>query len=323
MMKKFLAILAFVFMFSTFYNVDAQYLRAEAKLNADTVSVGQRFDFDIVLVLPDNETVVEWPEFGDTLTKDVEIVEVGEIEKKGEMQSRRLVLSAFGDGETEIPSQTFNYGRDTILNNTASTRALTVFVNAAAIDTTQSFKPIRMPKRQSITIVEVSEMAGAVVVLAVFVVLVSYFTKKKKNPTIVKTEKVKKTPKIPAIVTARAKMTEIREKERWNIHDVKQYYTELTDVVREYLEGQFLIDAVEMTSDEIIASVSENKIDENLIMKLKATLTTADLVKFAKAAPSPETGRADFDDTNAFIEGTYRWVEEKSRIEAARKEEKQ
>lgn len=321
MMKKFLV--TFVFIFSAFYSADAQYLRAEAKLGADTVSVGQRFNFDIVLVLPDNETVVEWPEFGDTLTNDVEIVEVGEIEKKGEMQSRRLVLSAFGDGETEIPSQTFSYGRDSILNNNASTRALTVFVNAAAVDTTQSFKPIRMPQRQLITIVEASEIAGAVVIFVGLVVLISYLTRKKKNTTAVRTEKVKEAPKIPAIVTARAKMTEIREQERWNIHDIKQYYTELTDVVREYLEGQFLIDAVEMTSDEILASVSEKKIDENLTMKLKETLTTADLVKFAKAAPSPETGRIDFDDTNAFIEGTYRWVEEKARIEAARKEEKQ
>ena len=146
------------------------------------------------------------------------------------------------------------------------------------------------------------------------VFLFIYLTKHKKKKDVAVVEK--KQPKIPAIVTARARLEDMRQKESWNNGTPKTYYTELTDIVREYLEGQFHIDAVEMTTDEIKAAVSSINIGERVSSKLFDVLGTADFVKFAKATPTKEQNEKSFSDINNFVEDSYQFFQEEERKKA-------
>ena len=133
----------------------------------------------------------------------------------------------------------------------------------------------------------------------------------------VETEVEEKKPLIPAIITAREKMGLLKEKNLWQEGKVKEYYTDLTDIAREYLEGQFSIDAVEMTSDEILEEVKAIRLEDRTLGKLRETLTMADLVKFAKAFPTPSDNETSFSNVNAFIEESYEFfqAEEKRKAE--------
>jgi len=67
---------------------------------------------------------------------------------------------------------------------------------------------------------------------------------------------------------------------------VKEYYTELTDILREYIEERFDVAAIEMTSSEILDGLVPKNINDQAMQKLKGSLELSDLVKFAKASPT-------------------------------------
>ena len=105
----------------------------------------------------------------------------------------------------------------------------------------------------------------------------------------------------------------MKNNELWNSTQTKDYYTDLTDIAREYLEGQFDIDAVEMTTDEIMSAVNELNLNSVTKAKLQDTLTTADFVKFAKANPTAEQNKQSFSDINNFVEDSYVYFQEEEK----------
>ena len=91
-------------------------------------------------------------------------------------------------------------------------------------------------------------------------------------------------PKLPPHQVALQEMERIKEEKSWQRDDVKQYYTELTDALRGYMEERFGFNAKEMTSDEIIAQLNEQP-DKEWIGELRELFQMSDLVKFAKYKP--------------------------------------
>ncbi|WP_394369463.1 hypothetical protein [Aurantibacter crassamenti] len=88
------------------------------------------------------------------------------------------------------------------------------------------------------------------------------------------------------------------ENSKYLIQDeYKQYYTELTDIVRSYLEEDVHVSALESTTDQLIEKLEmrrdagELKLDDETLKQFKQILETADLVKFAKS--KPETSVAE------------------------------
>ncbi len=92
-------------------------------------------------------------------------------------------------------------------------------------------------------------------------------------------------PVLSPIDIALKKLAELKEKKLWQKGDIKGYHSELTHIIREYLEGRYQIKALEQTSDEILAQLSQVGIGNEIHKKTKSLLQTADLVKFAKAEP--------------------------------------
>ncbi len=62
----------------------------------------------------------------------------------------------------------------------------------------------------------------------------------------------------------------------------KTYYTQLTDILRTYMQERFGFNAMEMTSAEIIERIEGSDEKEVKLQELATLLQTADLVKFAK-----------------------------------------
>ena len=97
---------------------------------------------------------------------------------------------------------------------------------------------------------------------------------------------------------------------------LKRYYTDVTDVLREYVKFRFGIDAPEMTSDQILSSLALNETfggsveKDAIIGNLSEVLRIADLVKFAKWQPS-------FSDNDRIIAVAYDFIEKTKPVEEA------
>ena len=91
----------------------------------------------------------------------------------------------------------------------------------------------------------------------------------------------------PADEVALEKLDEIKAAKIWKDGKVKEYQTELTDVVREYIGRRFDVHSTEKTSDETLREMKP-LIDKDLFARLKSMLQLADLVKFAKWHTTPD-----------------------------------
>lgn len=82
----------------------------------------------------------------------------------------------------------------------------------------------------------------------------------------------------------------------------KEYYTELTEILRQYLEGRFGINAMEMSSTQIIDTLRHNKETKPGSDLMKQILEIADFVKFAKVRPLPDDNVRAFNSAVKFVE---------------------
>ena len=317
-MKKLCFILLFCMMSALSIRCDAQAVSLKGRINVDTILVGQPFDYQLSLTVPKDYNV-DWKRFGDTLSKSIEIIKEGELtttpveNSDNVLMQQQLTMTTFDTGYVYVPEIEIYYSKSMqdSVRYKLHTMEKELYVKTVAVDTTQAFLPINGVIKQHITAKEVLPWAAIVIVLAAIVYLIYYLRKHRKVKDKVVVEKKK--PSVPAIVTARAKLADMRDNESWNSLKIKDYYTDLTDIAREYLEGQFAIDAVEMTTDEIMAEVNALNLQDFVKMKLQETLITADLVKFAKANPSKDENEQSFKDINLFVEDSYAYFQEEKK----------
>ncbi len=116
-------------------------------------------------------------------------------------------------------------------------------------------------------------------------------------------------PSRPAHEIANEKLRDLESEKYWQQGEVKKYYSELTNIVREYLEGRYDILALESTTDEILKDLEKGDFEAGLWNKLKEMLQTADLVKFAKAKPSIEKHAGYLDDAKEIVRITKQTVD--------------
>ena len=142
------------------------------------------------------------------------------------------------------------------------------------------------------------------------VVLVSYLAKKyydklKNRP--VKVEEVIEEKPDPYMV-AIGRLENLNKEKPWLTGDVKEYQTALTGIVRAYIEGRYDINAMEMTTSEIMDHLQNKPLESNLKFDLSDILQVADLVKFAKAKPSSDVHQDFLDKAINFVVKTRKFA---------------
>lgn len=117
-------------------------------------------------------------------------------------------------------------------------------------------------------------------------------------------------PKIPPHIVANKALVELHNRKLWQNGKYKLYYTELTAILRVYISERWGISALEYTTDEIIAALSDIDLPRDSRFGLVALLRTADMVKFAKAEPDAEENEENYTRAYYFVENTKLVVEE-------------
>ena len=124
-----------------------------------------------------------------------------------------------------------------------------------------------------------------------------------RHPVRVKKE-VPPPPPPPPHEVAMEQLAALAQKKLWQQGRVKEYHSELTHILREYLEGRFDINALEETTDEILDQLRKRNLPAALRQRLEEILQTADMVKFAKAKPAAQFHEKAFESVKAFVEQT-------------------
>lgn len=258
---------------------------------------------------------VQFPIFSDTIVGNLEIVEPVKMDTVAlsdeNMQvSARYKVTSFEDSLVYIREFPFVSGTDTSWSNSLSIRVIQPFVIDTASNTLADIKPVYKPpfnwKRFFLRGLLFLLLIGLAVLL--FILIKRFISKK----PIVAIEKPKVV--ISPYDEAISRLDALRDEKMWQKGRIKEYHTELTDIVRIYIEKMFNINSMEMTSDEILEHVEFLKVDKSgAYGALRQMLSLADLVKFAKWNPSPSDNELSLMNAYLFVNQTK--VEEAKPLE--------
>ncbi len=282
---------------ATVATTNAQIATVSATLNKDTITIGDTLTLSLKLknFMP-GKLAIGFPVFNDTITSSVHVIQEDSIPdtlsagKDYVLLKKSYTISAYDSGNVVIPPIPFVFKLDTVVD-TIFTAPQFLFVKLVPVDTTKvPLKDIKKPVNTPLTFKEFIDrfgiyiLAGILLLLIAFILL-RYFRRRKEGKAFIEFKK----PEEPAHVVALKRLENLRERKLWQQDKVKQYYIELTDILREYMEKQLGISAMESTSSEIIEALKELKtIDENLIKNMQRVFEIADLAKFAKFKPLPD-----------------------------------
>ena len=110
--------------------------------------------------------------------------------------------------------------------------------------------------------------------------------------------------RLPAYEEAMVNLQNLKQKQLWQNGQEKEYFTGLTDILRVYIDRRFHVNAVEMTSTEIIATLKQNDETRAVNEQLSMILEIADFVKFAGARPLADDNEMAFQRAVQFVEAT-------------------
>lgn len=322
-LSKAFATVSAVMLFS--FAAFSQGPKVTASLDSSQIKIGQQVKLNLSIeyrVDNGKQTSITWPEIADTIRKEIEVVSVSKIDTiidKNDpykfTQTRSIQITSFDSGYWAIPPFQFMINTDT---TPVLSEPLLLQVDALAVDTALAIRDIKPPYSQEYTWIDwikdhMNYVYIAIAAILVILILIYVFIKvsRIKPPMVIIEE-----PKIPAHIIALEKLDKLKEEKLWQEGKLKQYHSNLTDIVREYIENRFRIQALEQTTDEILFGLRNVAIDEESKSRLKQILLLADLVKFAKEQPMSNQNELSLSNTYEFVNGTKR--EEEYKVEDKR-----
>lgn len=228
---------------------------------------------------------------------DTSAVTTGRIEI-----NRTLMLQSFDSGVYRLNPIKYVVGGETIASNRLVLKVLPVPVDT--LETIHDYADISDVDRKLVDYLPDFIVDYGLWILAVIIVLILaawgiwYYLRRKNTGDTVEINPVSPYDE------AMGGLTTLREEKLCEQGREKEYYTRLTDILRNYLQRRFSINAMEMTSTQILSTLENN--DETRLPKryMNRVLEIADFVKFAKVRPLPDDNVQAFNSAIQFVEDT-------------------
>jgi len=285
----------------------AQESKVSAKLDANRITVGDQARLFLEAVHNPKSGTLQWATIPDTFNS-LEVVEKGRIDtsKQGDIVilRQRLLITGFDSGVFVIPRFQFSVipaGKAPFILMTDS---FALAVQTVAVDTTKAFKGIK-------GIIEVKSnwrdyiwlIIAGIILLGLIIFVIWYFRKNKTVAPVI----VPSGPKETLQEKYLRLLNVLEQKKLWQsnrVESIKEYYTELTDILRVYIEERFQTPMLELTTDEILYTVRTHKEMNSHHDTLATILYTADLAKFARAEPTPAEHMNAMEQAKHFVNNT-------------------
>lgn len=274
----------FYFVLFVFFSFAAFAQNSMVKVEIDTTNIRIGEQFNLKISINETENVI----LPKLQLKGLEVIDSTNIDTLKNSLIRKYILTGFDSGAFYIPQQQIF-----VKNQAYLTDSLLVNVATVAVDTTKIKKfPIKSIKSEPYTFDDFKiYIYITLAVLAIIAFWIYWFVIRKRKEE----EEAPTYRTLPPYEEAIYRLNELDEKLLWQNNKVKEYYSELTEIVRGYIERELKVPALENTTDEVLSMLKDFKDAETIqtsretIVKLKDLLREADLVKFAKSKPlAPE-----------------------------------
>lgn len=264
----------------------------KAEIDTAQIKIGEQIQFKIT-VETDSLNLVHFPQ--DQTFSPLEMVEALKVDttkKKDRITLQRIyALTQFDSGTYVIPPQRIAINEEPFL-----TDSFRIAVADVVVDTTKQklydIKPLVQVKRSYAKMWK--WITGILGVLLLIGALVYWFFFRSKPLT-----EEEKVALLPPYDRALLQLKELENSRYLIQNEYKKYYSELTNIVRSYLEEEVHVSALESTTDqlierlELLKDAGELRLEDGTLDQFKKVLQTADLVKFAKSKPQISLAEQD------------------------------
>lgn len=282
------SILSIVFILSSVVS----FSQVKSSIDSTTIKIGEQITYKIE-VETDTTNLVVFPE-GQTFTP-LEMIESYTPDTTRNNAKYHLVkkygLTQFDSGSYTIPRQKIIIGTNEYL-----TDSLRVEVNNILVDSTKQglydIKPFIEVKKTGSNWWKTALIVIAILSLIVF--LMYWFIWRKKPLT-----EAEEIALLPPYERAKMALQKLDKSDYLQQAELKGYYSELTFIIRRYLDEQVYDRALESTTDELVNRLNllkdgnQIELSKNDIRNIETILKRADLVKFAKVTPDIELAKID------------------------------
>jgi len=304
-MRKSLVMLFLLLVFLMHSNLWAQKMTVNASLDSTVIWIGNQAHLTFEVSQQPNQKV-SMPLFSDTIggLTLVEPVKIDTVKSQdGHILVKQLYLvTAFKDSLLYIPPFPFVLNGDTVWSKSLSLKVIQPFKIDTASNSIADIKPVLDPKFNWLNLLFIILLVLVIhgIIILIFAVYKKYF---KKQPDL-NSKEMKLL--LPPYVVALSQLDKIKQEKPWQQGRSKEYHTELTDIVREYIERVFNINSMEMTSEEILEHLKNLKVEQKIAFTgLKQILQLADLVKFAKWNANPDEHELSLSNAYLFVNHTH------------------
>ena len=278
-----------------------------SRISRDSILIGDQIEWSLEFELapgesarigqPGAEPVPGVEAFGD-LRLDTLSTKNGVLSLRG-----HTILTSFDSGSYVLPPLHVLRTRADGTIDTLTYAGPTLEVTTIPIDTA-TFQPydIKGQIRYPLTFREVIPWVGlALLIAAMGWLLLRWIRFRRQNRNFFGKPVVQDPPHIVALRS----LEKTRSQKLWQAGRQKQFYTQVTDALRQYIADRYGIAALEQTSGEMFRDLEGKEIEPALLDRMKDLFTTADFVKFAKHTAADEENEQAIPTAVRFVNDTY------------------
>ncbi len=278
-----------------------------SRLSRDSILIGDQVEWTFDLKLAPGESArVGLP--GEIPVPGVETLGALAVDtvahKDGTMVLHgHMTITSFDSGSYALPPLFVLVARPDGTLDTLAYASPKLEVNTIPVDTaTFEAYDIKGQIKYPLTFKEILPWIGLALLTAALVwLLVRWIRMRRQNRTLFGKPVVEDPPHI----TALRSLEKTRSQKLWQAGRQKQFYTQVTDALRQYIASRYDISALEQTSAEMFSDLKDKEIDPALLEKLQDLFTTADFVKFAKHTASDAENEEAIPTAVRFVNETY------------------
>lgn len=284
----------------------AQQTLIDVKIDSAAILIGEQTVLHLT-VTTDKEKPVQIVIPNDTLMRGVEVLSLSKadsalIENDRLLIKQDILITSFDSALFLLPPFKVIDGVDTIYSNQVALKVSTIPVN---VDTPEEFYDIKEIWKPPFVLADYYPIIYGVLLALFLICVIAYIIKRLRNKQSLIPFK-KQEPKLPPYEQAIKELDEIKQQKLWQQGRSKEYYTLVTETLRRYIVDRFDINAMEMTSGEILDILHKHQEAGAVYENLKQILNLSDYVKFAKMNPLPDENERSLMNAYYFINQTKR-----------------
>lgn len=295
--------------------VYAQRTLLDVSVDSAAILIGEQTVLHLTLTTDKNKAVqVVIP--SDTLMRGVEVLSVSEpdssvIENDRLLVKQDILVTSFDSSLYLLPPFKAIDGVDTVYSGQVALKVSTVPVNA---DKPEEFNDIKEVWKPPFVLADYYPLIYGILLTLFLICAIAYIIKRvRSRKSLIPFKKPE--PQLPPHELAIRELDEIKQQKLWQQGRNKEYYTLITDTLRKYIVDRFDVNAMEMTSGEILDILRKQQEAAPVYENLKQILQLSDFVKFAKMNPLPDKNDLSLSNAYRFVEQTKPVVVEVPAVE--------